>query len=678
MHIAGYEIIDKVAEGGMATVYLAVQASTGEQVALKVLSPELASDSSIAQQFLDEGEIVARLEHPNIIRLLDVGESNGHYYLSMELMVGGNLKSSMRQGMTEDEAIKVVSQVGRALIYAHKQNVLHLDVTPHNILFHTSGVAVLTDFGIAKQYSEDDTEAKKKLVLGNPRYMSPEQIKGEQTSPRSDLYSLGVVFYEMLTGQVPFQADDAVKTARMHLFEEPPRLPEHYSKYQAIIDCLLEKISDRRFSSVESFLSALNAFSARQTVSAEDKTIVFPVQKAIAAGGILSVTGVADHTMELDTEEVLKNAEDNTNNKFPDSTDPMSVDEVLNNEQPAKNHQSIERALKRFEDYSFVQEDIAPEAVNVSAETNRKKDDVTQEKEFKAADISSPLVAVREGSTNQLETSHSKLSDFFYFLSYQRDTVAKLFAVIVSVLVAGYLYLNYFSTDQNIARQDDPVLPGSVQNEPEVKTTPDKLVIEEKSVLKETLQKNVDQKNEEIEEETAIKIQSQTQAQKQIGNNNKETSLKDKPTETVAPVLQEDSGLVFSNGRYIINTGLERILKNNVRNVVRDADGSLKIFLDRSQLYQADSASSNQKILQLYAKLSYIFRNQKDFKVVVTDRTTHVDTPEGFRLSLNNANNIADYFIGYGLSANRIRGDANSRQYQGSFNGTEISLKPNY
>jgi len=672
MHIAGYEIIDKVAEGGMATVYLAMQETLGEQVALKVLSPELASDSSIAQQFLDEGEIVARLEHPNIIRLLDVGQSNGHYYLSMELMAGGNLKSRIRQGMTEDEVINVVSQVGRALIYAHKQNVLHLDVTPHNILFHTNGVAVLTDFGIAKQYSKDDSEVKKKLVLGNPRYMSPEQIKGEQTGPRSDLYSLGVVFYEMLTGQVPFQADDAVKTARMHLFDEPPRLPEHYSKYQAIIDCLLEKISDRRFSSVESFLSALNTFSARQAVSAEDKTIVFPVQKAIAAGGILSVTGAVDRTMELDTEEVLKNTEDNTNNNFPDRTDPMSVDEVLKGEQPAKNHQSIERALKRFEDYSFVQDDIAPEAINVSVESERENDDVTQGKEFKAEDISSPLVAVREDSTGQLETSQSKLSDFFYFLAYQRDAIAKLLALIVFVLVAGYLYLNFFSTSENIVR------PENVQNEGRVKEILNKPVAEEKEVQHEAAQKTIDQQKPTIKKEVAIK--TQRQAQKQIGNkiNNKETSVKDKPTETVAPVLQEDSGLVLSNGRYIINAELERRLKNNVRNVIRGADGSLKIFLDRSQLYQADNASSNQKILQLYAKLSYIFRNQKDFKVIVIDRTTHVDTPEGFRLSLNNAKYITDYFVGYGLPANRIHGQANSRQYQGSFNGIEITLKPDY
>lgn len=671
MHITGYEIIDELAQGGMATVYLAEQDSLGKEVALKVLSPELASDTSIAQQFLDEGELVARLEHPNIISLLDVGESNGHYYLSMELMAGGNLKSRIQQGMTEEEVIKVVSQIGRALIYAHKHNVLHLDVTPHNILFHTSGVAVLTDFGIAKQYSEDDSETKKKLVLGNPRYMSPEQIKGNKTGPRSDLYSLGVVFYEMLTGQVPFQADDAAKTARMHLLEQLPRLPEHYSKYQAMIDCLLEKISDRRFSSVESFLSALNIFNARQAVSAEDKTIIFPVQKAIAAGGMLSVTGAADHTMELDTEEVLKNTEDNKNNKFPDRTDPMSVDDVLNGEEETGGNHSIEHALKRFEDYSFVRDDIAPEAINVNVETEREKDDVTQGKEFKAADISSPLVAVRENSTGQLETSQSKLSDLFYFLSYQRDTIAKLFAAIAFVLVAGYLYLNVFSTDENFVRPD------SVQNEAEMKETPDKIVAEKKSELKEIPQKEIDQQIK-TEKKVAIKAQSKIHDQGNNKKSNNSNSLQNKLSETVAPILQEDSGLIFSNGRYIINAGLERTLKNNVRNVIRNADGSLKILLDRSQLYQSDNSGSDRKILRLYAKLSYIFRNQKDFKVVVTDRTTHVDTPEGFRLSLNNAKYIADYFIGYGLPANRIRARANSRQYQGGFNGIEISLKPDY
>ena len=666
MLISGYEIVSKLAEGGMAAVYLAVQESSGEEVALKVLSPELTADDAIAQRFLEEGRLVAGFDHPNIIKLRDVGESNGHCYLAMEFMAGGNLKTRMQRGMTEDEVIEVISQIGSALVYAHQQGVLHLDVTPHNILFDVNGTAVLTDFGIAKQYSEDEQDTTHKLVLGNPRYMSPEQIKGEKTGPASDIYSLGVVMYEMLSGQVPFQSDTAVKTARMHLFQPPPKLPEHYSRYQAILDCLLEKIPDRRFSSVQSFLSALHAFNARQAVSSEDKTIVLPVQKAIAAGGILSLSGMHDHTMELDSEEIQENTEGSENISFPDRTDPMSVEEVLGEEQPVKSHQSIEQALKRFEDYSFRHEEEPESATDfTTAVTDGGDGKSVVKKKNQSTTSSPPLIAVRDDLKDQ-EDTQSWFSDLLYFLSCQRETIAKLAAVVAFVLVAGYLYQTISPKYETGAQQEtrqEANDSGKLVTEKVVEEKPVKEVTtEEEAIVKNTVE---DESVVPQETEPAPPLETAKPAPEETG-------------EGSALVLHEDSGLVLSNGRYIINTDLEQALKNIVRNVVRVPDGSLKIFLDQVLLYHPDSMDLNPEALKTLARLAYIFRNRKDFRVEVTDRTMRVDTPEDFYASLNNAKHIVDYFINQGLSSGRVRGKANTRHYEGSFSGVELSLIPSF
>lgn len=265
MNIPGYTLTRKLAQGGMAAVYLARQASSGRDVALKVMVPQLALEPNFVQRFEREARLLARIGHPNIVAILDVGVVEQVQFIAMEYLDGGNLAERMAKGISHAEALRVVYEMADALNYAQSVGVVHRDIKPDNVMFRAGDpAAILTDFGVAKSLLGDTHLTQTGATVGTPKYMSPEQARGQLQDGRGDLYSLGVMLFEMLTGAVPFMADDPVALAMMHCKDPIPRLPAGLERYQDLIDNLLAKAPIDRFATGAKVMAAIDALTAVQ------------------------------------------------------------------------------------------------------------------------------------------------------------------------------------------------------------------------------------------------------------------------------------------------------------------------------------------------------------------------------------------------------------------------------
>ncbi|MFH1232151.1 MAG: serine/threonine-protein kinase [Planctomycetota bacterium] len=222
--VVGYKILAILGRGAMGTVYKAMQLSMEREVALKILSPHLAGNERFVMKFFKEARSVARLNHPNIIQGIDVGESNGIHYFAMEYIEGKNLEDIIKQEgpMEEKKAIGIILKIGQALEHAHKHNILHRDVKPRNIMIsNKDGTIKLCDLGLA-QLTMEDSSQQKKILVGTPAYISPEQARGEANIDiRSDIYSLGITFYFCVTGEIPFKGETAIDVMNKHINEQP-------------------------------------------------------------------------------------------------------------------------------------------------------------------------------------------------------------------------------------------------------------------------------------------------------------------------------------------------------------------------------------------------------------------------------------------------------------------------
>ena len=248
MNIAGYRIESLIAKGGMATVYHAIQESLNRPVALKVMNPMLADAAEYAERFVNEATILAALSHSNIITIHDVGMVDDWLYIAMEYIEGGDLGRRIAAGVVTPEAVlDLVEALGGCLQFAHDAGIIHRDVKPANILFRRDGTPLLTDFGIAKRASSQQELTLAGTILGSPYYLSPEQARGEPVTGQADIYSLGIVCYEMLTGEKPFQGDTDVGTMLKHLSEPPPRLTGTLAGMQPLLDQMLAKNPAERF-----------------------------------------------------------------------------------------------------------------------------------------------------------------------------------------------------------------------------------------------------------------------------------------------------------------------------------------------------------------------------------------------------------------------------------------------
>jgi serine/threonine protein kinase/formylglycine-generating enzyme required for sulfatase activity len=283
MDIPGYTILRELGRGGMATVYLARQDRLGRQVALKVMQPPPGIDEDFTARFIKEGRIIARLQHPRIVTIYDLDSIGELHYFSMEFLPNGTLADLIQAGLSATRATEILRCLAEALSIAHDNGVIHRDIKPQNILFRTDGSPVLTDFGIARAAStgaEATALTTFGMVIGSPRYMSPEQSMSQPIDARADLYSLGCVFYEMLTQELPYQAEDVISLAIQHCSAPLPELPGSLSTYQSIIARLLAKNPEQRFSSTQALMRALNQLEqgapAGQAQAPPDATVVTP------------------------------------------------------------------------------------------------------------------------------------------------------------------------------------------------------------------------------------------------------------------------------------------------------------------------------------------------------------------------------------------------------------------
>ena len=280
-----YEIVGKIGTGGMADVYKAMDHKLNRFVAVKVLKPEFREDTTFIKKFRSEAQAAAGLTHPNIVNVFDVGDDGGVYYIVMELIEGITLKEyiSKKGKLSIKEATSIAIQVSMGLEAAHSHGIVHRDVKPQNIIISTDGKVKVTDFGIARAASSNTISSN---VMGSVHYSSPEQVRGGYSDEKSDIYSLGITLYEMVTGRVPFDGDTTVAIAIKHLQEEmvppsvyTPDLP--YSLEQIILKCT-QKSVDRRYTRMEDVIADLKHslidpqgdFVKLTTVDTDAKTVV--------------------------------------------------------------------------------------------------------------------------------------------------------------------------------------------------------------------------------------------------------------------------------------------------------------------------------------------------------------------------------------------------------------------
>ncbi|MFK7996828.1 MAG: serine/threonine-protein kinase [Granulosicoccus sp.] len=267
--IPGYEIYPRkpLGEGGFAKVFLAKHKSFQLDVALKIMDSELAKDPEFCKRFLREGRICAKLgTHPHIMNIYDIGCVDDSYYFSMQLLTGPSLqdvlekKASVESQILDKHPLELLRPIVLALGYAHRHGFVHRDIKPANILFDEDGEAMLSDFGIAKSFDQNTLSAAG-AAIGTPAYMSPEQAQAaEELDGRSDIYSLGVVLFELLSGTQPYKSDTPIGTMLQHVNAPLPQLPEHQKRFQPLIDKLMAKDPAQRYSDSDELLVDFDRF----------------------------------------------------------------------------------------------------------------------------------------------------------------------------------------------------------------------------------------------------------------------------------------------------------------------------------------------------------------------------------------------------------------------------------
>jgi len=257
--IKGYRFIRRLAVSEHSAVYLARKESSDVNMVLKVLRqvPDVSDGLGAFDRFLQEYEMIAELNHPNIVRIYDLGVSDDHAHIAMEFVPGGDLKQRIEQGVSEADAVEFTRQIASALARLHELGILHRDLKPGNIMVRENGYLALIDFGLAKRMRLEQEITGNGEIFGTPYYMSPEQGHADAVDERSDVYSLGVIFYEMLVGRKPYLGTDAMSIIFKHTKSPVPLLPHRLGQYQALINLLLAKRPDDRLQSAEEVLDWL-------------------------------------------------------------------------------------------------------------------------------------------------------------------------------------------------------------------------------------------------------------------------------------------------------------------------------------------------------------------------------------------------------------------------------------
>jgi tRNA A-37 threonylcarbamoyl transferase component Bud32/DNA-binding response OmpR family regulator len=283
--IPGYTLLQKIGESEAAAVYLAISEDVGHNVALKVSKRKHSGDPNDTGQraimFQREFEAIAALDHPSIIDLFDYGIHEGVEYLAMEYFPCGDLKARLQNPLTADEAIAFLQEIARSLKVVHEAGIIHRDLKPPNVMLRDDGSVVLIDFGLARSLLSGDGSTRTGVLRGSPYYMSPEQAQGEVLDARTDLYSLGVILYEMLSGKKPYLGASAIDVLQQHVMAPVPELPVHHLAYQPLLERLMSKSRENRIASCDELLKALEQMSN----SLRDGGIISPAKLILAGAG---------------------------------------------------------------------------------------------------------------------------------------------------------------------------------------------------------------------------------------------------------------------------------------------------------------------------------------------------------------------------------------------------------
>ncbi len=268
--VGAYRIVEKLGKGGMATVYKGYHARLDRYVAIKVLHAAFKEDDSFLRRFTREAQVVARLEHSNIVTVYDYAEQQGHPYLVMRYIAGETLKERIsRTPLRLAQTLEIAAAIGSGLDYAHEQGVLHRDVKPSNILISEQGHVYIADFGLARIVQAGESTMSQEMIMGTPQYISPEQAKGEDDlDARTDVYSFGIVLYEMITGQVPFKSDTSYAVIHSQIFDPPPK-PSSINqdvnpKMEEVLLKALHKSPAERYQSAGELVTAFTAAAGSQ------------------------------------------------------------------------------------------------------------------------------------------------------------------------------------------------------------------------------------------------------------------------------------------------------------------------------------------------------------------------------------------------------------------------------
>ncbi len=258
LQVKGYRVLSKIGEGGMSNVFLAERESDGAQVALKILNARPSDDKQLLQRFIQESALIADIDHTNVVKIYDKGFTEDYAYIAMEYFTGGSLKDVIASGLTPRQALSLLAQASAALAEIHRLGIVHRDVKPANMMLRADGTMVLADFGIAKRTQGSMERTVHGEFFGTPYYISPEQANGHKATERSDIYSLGIIFYEMLMNRRPFEGNSIVELISQHVHAPVPRLPEALLDYQVLLDGMLAKDPAERLQSADEVLAVID------------------------------------------------------------------------------------------------------------------------------------------------------------------------------------------------------------------------------------------------------------------------------------------------------------------------------------------------------------------------------------------------------------------------------------
>ena len=272
LSVQGYRVLSRIGHGGSSVVYLAERESDKQRVVLKILNATPGLDEALLQRFVQEFDIISSIDHPNVVKIFDRGFSDRRAYIAMEYFPSGSLAEVIVGGLNARQALSLLAQAASALREIHTRGIIHRDIKPSNLMARPDGSIALADFGIAKRLGNDFGQTRQGEIYGTPYYISPEQIEGNPATAQSDIYALGIIFHEMLTGKRPFEAESVSELIAMHVKATRPKLPEALAEYQALLDRMLAVAPRDRCKNADELLDGIDEVWTKQALRAIKST----------------------------------------------------------------------------------------------------------------------------------------------------------------------------------------------------------------------------------------------------------------------------------------------------------------------------------------------------------------------------------------------------------------------